>query len=55
VWIEGSDDALDLVDLVEWTLHPSFPSPVRKIRDRASKFRLETGGWAYSKSSRAYR
>jgi len=45
VWIEGPDEALDRIDFVEWTLHPTFPHPVRKIRDRASKFRLETGGW----------
>jgi len=45
VWVEGRDEALDLIDFVEWTLHPTFPNPIRKIRDRASKFRLETGGW----------
>jgi transcription initiation factor IIF auxiliary subunit len=45
VWVEGPAKALDLVDFVEWVLHPTFPNPVRKIKDRASKFRLETGGW----------
>jgi transcription initiation factor IIF auxiliary subunit len=45
VWIEGRDDTLNRIDFVEWTLHPTFPNPVRKIRDRASQFRLETGGW----------
>ena len=45
VWIEGKDEALDLIDCVEWILHPTFPNPIRKICDRASKFRLETGGW----------
>lgn len=45
VWIEGQDEALDRVDFVEWTLHPTFPNPVRKLKDRATKFRLETGGW----------
>ena len=45
VWIEGRDDALDQIDFVEWILHPSFPNPIRRICDRASKFRLETGGW----------
>ena len=45
VWVEGSDAALDQIDFVEWTLHPTFPNPIRKVRDRASKFRLETGGW----------
>jgi transcription initiation factor IIF auxiliary subunit len=45
VWVEGSDDDLDQVEHVEWTLHPTFPNPIRKCRDRADKFRLETGGW----------
>jgi transcription initiation factor IIF auxiliary subunit len=45
VWIEGLNEALDRIDYVEWILHPSFPKPIRKKRDRASKFRLETGGW----------
>ena len=45
VWIEGSDEALDQVDYVEWTLHPTFPDPVRRVNNRAEKFRLETGGW----------
>ena len=45
VWIEAPDEALDLIDFVEWTLHPTFPSPVRKVRDRGRKFRLKTGGW----------
>jgi transcription initiation factor IIF auxiliary subunit len=45
VWIEGPDEALDRIDFVEWTLHPTFPDPVRRIRDRESKFCLKTGGW----------
>jgi transcription initiation factor IIF auxiliary subunit len=45
VWIESHNEALNLVDFVEWTLHSSFSNPIRKVRDRKSKFRLETGGW----------
>ena len=45
VWIDAPDEKLDLIKFVEWTLHPTFPTPVRKVEDRASKFRLETGGW----------
>jgi transcription initiation factor IIF auxiliary subunit len=45
VWVEGPDEALDGIAFVEWTLHPTFPNPIRRIRDRASKFRLETAGW----------
>ena len=45
VWVEAPDEALDRIDYVEWILHATFPDPVRRTRDRESKFRLETGGW----------
>ena len=45
VWIEGQDEALNRIEFAEWTLHPTFPNPVRRISDRATKFRLDTGGW----------
>ncbi len=45
VWVEGSAEALDKIAYVEWTLHPTFSDPIRKVRNRAEKFRLVTGGW----------
>jgi transcription initiation factor IIF auxiliary subunit len=45
VWIEGSEAELDQIDRVVYTLHTTFPNPVRAIKDRKSKFRLETAGW----------
>ena len=45
VWLEGSPAELDAVEFVEWRLHPTFPDPVRRITDRETKFRLDTGGW----------
>jgi transcription initiation factor IIF auxiliary subunit len=45
VWVDGSDESLDQVEYVEWTLHPTFPHPIRKVTNRAEKFRLETAGW----------
>ncbi|MGH9871735.1 MAG: pYEATS domain-containing protein [Pyrinomonadaceae bacterium] len=45
VWVEGSDEALDKVDYVEWTLHSTFRDPIRKVTNRAQKFRIDTGGW----------
>ena len=44
-WIEAGDTDLDMVDYVVYTLHSTFRNPVRKISDRASKFKLETEGW----------
>jgi transcription initiation factor IIF auxiliary subunit len=45
VWVEGRKADLDRIEYVEWTLHPTFPKPIRRIDDRSTKFRLETGGW----------
>ena len=45
VWLEGPDDELDKIDHVVYTLHRSFPNPVRTVSDRRSKFRLESNGW----------
>ena len=44
VWIEGPEAALDQIAFVEWTLHPTLPNPIRKVRDRETKFRLEITG-----------
>ena len=45
MWIEGSESELDQIRHVVYTLHPTFPNPVRTISDRRTKFRLETAGW----------
>jgi transcription initiation factor IIF auxiliary subunit len=45
VWVEGDAESLDQIEFVEWSLHPTFSNPIRKIYDRSSNFRLETGGW----------
>ncbi len=41
----GEDDELDQVEYVQYTLHPSFRNPVRRIDDRTSRFRLDSSGW----------
>ena len=38
-------DELDAVDYVEWQLHPTFTNPIRRITNRRTNFRLDTGGW----------
>lgn len=44
VWIDGSKAQLDTIESVEYTLHPTFPTPVRVVEDRSAKFRLEEWG-----------
>jgi transcription initiation factor IIF auxiliary subunit len=45
IWLEGASEELDAVDFVEWRLHPTFPNPIRRVSDRGTNFRLDTGGW----------
>ena len=45
IWIEGAQEELDQIDRVIYILHPTFPSPVREVNDRSTKFRLKTAGW----------
>jgi hypothetical protein len=45
LWLEGPEDDLDEIEYVEYILHPTFPSPVRKVSDRRSNFRLDARGW----------
>ena len=45
VFLVAEKDVLDNILYVEYTLHPSFPNPVKKITDRESKFSLTASGW----------
>ena len=45
VWIDGAPEQLRDVEFVEYTLHPSFPDPVRVVRTKDNNFKLSTGGW----------
>jgi transcription initiation factor IIF auxiliary subunit len=45
LWIQGSNDDLDGIASVTYTLHPTFPEPIRTVTDRASRFQLRCAGW----------
>lgn len=45
VWLDGPRPDLHAVDLVEYTLHPTFRDPVRTIKTRRNGFKLDTEGW----------
>jgi hypothetical protein len=48
IFIQGTDDALDQIRCVEYTLHPSFPDPVVTVcqKGAASRaFALSGSGW----------
>jgi transcription initiation factor IIF auxiliary subunit len=45
VWIEAEESELDAIEFVQYTLHHTFPQPVRRISDRTTHFRLKSSGW----------
>lgn len=45
IWVEGTNEELNSIASVEYTLHPTFSNPVQLRTDRDSKFRLATSGW----------
>lgn len=48
IYVKGPEDVLEKIQYVEYTLHPTFPNPVRIISERGLKpyaFPLSTSGW----------
>lgn len=45
VYIDEDATTLNRIDSVEYTLHPTFPQPVRKAYARQNKFALSSSGW----------
>jgi hypothetical protein len=45
VYIDADSETLSSISCVEYTLHPTFPSPVRRTCNRANNFSLDASGW----------
>ena len=45
LWLEGPDDVLDRVDAVEYRLHPTFRTPLRRSKNRPNKFSITFWTW----------
>ncbi len=45
VELEGTEEELDNVIFVVYTLHETFPNPIRRISSRNNNFKLKTAGW----------
>ncbi|NOK34755.1 TIR domain-containing protein [Corallococcus exercitus] len=45
VWLEGTQEELSQVESVTYFLHPTFPTPVRKVQTRRTNFRLQLKGY----------
>lgn len=45
VWLDVDEPTLQRVSWVEYHLHSTFATPVRRVTDRDSRFRLDARGW----------
>jgi transcription initiation factor IIF auxiliary subunit len=45
VFVDEKAETLDKINFVEYTLHRTFPNPIRVIKDREDRFALFTAGW----------
>lgn len=45
VYISADQETLNQISCVEYTLHPTFPNPVRTSCDRGRHFALSSNGW----------
>lgn len=45
VFVDEPAALLDEIESVEYTLHPTFPNPIRLVNDRDHRFALYSSGW----------
>ncbi len=45
VYLVAEGFILDTISFVEYTLHPSFPNPTRRVDNRQNSFALSSNGW----------
>jgi transcription initiation factor IIF auxiliary subunit len=45
VWIDGDPSEIAGIEFVQYTLHHTFPNPVRKVENPTTNFRLDGSGW----------
>ncbi len=45
IFIDADQDSLSRIQCVEYTLHASFPDPVRTVCTSANRFALSSNGW----------
>jgi hypothetical protein len=45
VFLNEGPELLNKIQMIEYTLHPTFPTPVREIIDKEHCFALQSEGW----------
>ena len=48
VVIQATDEVLDRIESVKYSLHPSYPNPIQVVTDRKSRFKLKELAWGES-------
>lgn len=48
VVVQASDEVLDRIEYVMYSLHPSHPNPIQTVTDRKSRFKLKEMAWGES-------
>ncbi|MDV6347095.1 pYEATS domain-containing protein [Nitrosomonas sp. Is35] len=48
VVIQATDEVLDRIESVKYSLHPSYPNPIQIVTDRKSRFKLKELAWGES-------
>jgi transcription initiation factor IIF auxiliary subunit len=45
VYVGGEARVIDSIESVEYTLHPTFPNPIRLTKNKLDRFALFSAGW----------
>lgn len=45
VWIDANENELNKIDNVIYNLHFTFNDPVKVVKTRSNKFKLDSSGW----------
>lgn len=48
VVVQATDEVLDRIESVRYSLHPSYPNPIQVVTDRKSRFKLKELAWGES-------
>lgn len=45
IFVDEKEQVVKKIKQVEYTLHPTFPDPIRTVDDRSERFALYSSGW----------
>jgi transcription initiation factor IIF auxiliary subunit len=45
IFVAEDEETISAIDAIKYTLHPSFPDPIRIVKNRSNCFALFSSGW----------